>query len=162
DQTKLIRTGLELLRRTGAEGINAFRAGNFGANLDTLFAVRESGLDFDSSYNGALDTSDIANGRLLTQPQIIAGVAEYPVSLYRDRGPTSVRPMNLTACSFKEMTRVLCSAVECHWDSVVIVSHNFELLNNRKDRPDPIVVRRFRSLCRFLERHADLFAVRGF
>jgi len=162
EQAKLIGAGLGLLHRAGAVGVNAFRAGNFGANLDTLFAVRENGLDFDSSYNGALDTSDIAPGQLLTQPQVIAGVTEYPVSLFRDRGPASVRPLNLTACSFKEITQVLTSALESNWDSVVIVSHNFELLNARKDRPDPIVVRRFRRLCRFLEEHADVFAARGF
>ena len=162
DQTKLIGIGVELLHGAGAGAINAFRAGNFGANLDTLLAVGENDLDFDSSYNGALDTSDIAPAHLLTQPQSFAGVTEYPVTLFRDLGPQSVRPLNLTACSSREMTQVLNAAVEAEWDSVVIVSHNFELLNRRKDRPDPIMLQRFRHLCRFLERHADLFSVRGF
>jgi len=162
DQVKLIRTGLELLHQAGAAPINAFRAGNFGANLDTLFAVGENGLHFDSSYNATFDVSDIAPGQLLTQPQAFAGVTEYPVTVFRDRGPTSLRPLHLTACSFKEMTWVLNSAADSNWDSVVVVSHNFELLNGRKDRPDPIVVQRFRQLCGFLERRSDRFSVRGF
>jgi hypothetical protein len=104
----------------------------------------------------------VAPGQILTQPAVFDTVTEYPVTVYRDRGSGSLRPLQLTACSFSEIRGVLDTAAESGWDSVVVVSHNFELLNRRKDRPDPIVVRRFRKLCRYLEQHADRFRVRGF
>ena len=44
----------------------------------------------------------------------------------------------------------------------MILSHNFELLNKRRDRPDTVVVSRFRKLCAFLDRNRDSFNVRGF
>ncbi len=164
DQTTLLRAGLDLLRAAGARSVNAFRAGNYAANLDTLHALRDVGLFIDSSYNPACEVGvdDMAAGRTLTQPETIAGVDEYPVTAFRDRGPHSLRHLQLTACSFQEMAKVLNSAADMGWDSVVIVAHNFELLNRNKDRKDPIVVKRFAKLCRFLERNADRFDVRGF
>jgi len=47
-------------------------------------------------------------------------------------------------------------------ESVVIVSQNSELLNQRKNRPDPIVLRLFRILCRYPDRNRDRFEVTGF
>jgi len=44
----------------------------------------------------------------------------------------------------------------------VILSHNFEMLNSAKNRPDTVVVERFRKLCAFLHRNRDSFRVRGF
>jgi hypothetical protein len=53
------------------------------------------------------------------------------------------------------------------WSSVVIVSHSFELLRNRKSPgkpllPDRICVRRFEKLCRFLAEHPDDFRTATF
>ena len=164
EQATLIAEGLRLVRAAGAEPINAFRAGNWGLNHDTLGALAANAIAFDSSYNAAsrVGVANVATGQLLTQPLQIETVTEYPVTVYRDLGATSLRPLQLTACSFLEMQRVLDGAAESGWGSVVMVSHNFELMNQRKDRPDPIVVQRFRKLCRHLERHSDRFRVRGF
>lgn len=164
EQVELIAAGLQLLRSVGVSSVNAFRAGNFALNHDTLLALAENELEFDSSYNAAssVGVDNVAPGQLLTQPEAIAGVMEYPVTVYRDRGPRSLRHLQLTACSFKEMTWVLNTAADSGWNAVVIVSHNFELLNRRKDRPDPIIVKRFRKLCQYLEQNIDRFQVRGF
>lgn len=162
EQTELVRVGLELLRAAGARDMNAFRAGNFAFNEDTLHALRSNGIGFDSSYNGKRIRTDVAPGRLLTQPTVVAGVAEYPVTVFRELGRNGLRPLHLTACSFQETTWVLNSALDAGWDSVVIVSHNFELLNRRRDHRDAIVAGRYRRLCRYLERHNDRFCSRGF
>ena len=164
DQVTLLKVGRDLLQAAGAPPMNAFRAGSYAANFDTLRALAAIGMHFDTSYNPGSDcgVDDIAVGRLLTQPEFIAGVTVYPVTTFRDRGPRSLRHLQLTACSFAEIAKVLNQACDRGWDSVVIVAHNFELLTPRKDRPDPIVVRRFSKLCRFLERNADRFHVRGF
>ena len=164
DQSALIRTGLNLLRSAGAGPINAFRAGNYGLNSATLAALAENGIDYDTSYNAAAEigVADVAPGEILTQPKRFNSVIEYPVTVYRDRGGDSLRLFQLNACSFSEITSVLTTAVDLGWESVVMVSHNFELLNQRKNRPDPIVVRRFRKLCRYLDMNRDRFEVAGF
>jgi peptidoglycan/xylan/chitin deacetylase (PgdA/CDA1 family) len=164
EQTTLIGTGLELLRAAGAGPINAFRAGNWALNQDTFAALAANAIGFDSSYNAGsrIGVDDVAPGEILTQPTTIEAVTEYPVTVYRDRGPWSLRPLQLTACSFGEMTTVLDAAAATGWSAVVIVSHNFELMNRRQNRPDSIMVSRFRRLCGHLARHADRFRVRGF
>ena len=164
EQDLLVKAGLDLLREAGAGPINAFRAGNWGMNRDTLDAVAANSLRFDSSYNAAskVGVDNVAPGRLLTQPATFGTVTEIPVTVFRDRGPSRLRSLQLTACSFREMARILDTTADSGWASVTIVSHNFELLNRRKDRPDPLVVRRLRRLCHHLERNTDRFRVRGF
>ena len=164
EQSVLIAKGQELLRAGGADRINAVRAGNYALNADTLLALADNDIRFDSSYNAAaaVGVDGVAPGRTLTQPFAFGDVIEYPVTVYRDRGPGSLRHLQLTACSFKEIRYVLDHAAADGLAAVVIVSHNFELLNTGKNRPDPIVVKRFQDLCRYLERNTDRFCVRGF
>src|SRR5262249_14847079 len=51
EQVVLLRRGLENLRASGASYICAFRAGNYGANVDTLRGLHALGIPFDTSYN---------------------------------------------------------------------------------------------------------------
>ena len=164
EQTTLIAKGLDLLRTVGAKPINAFRAGNYALNVDTLLALSDNDIEYDSSYNAAAEVGvgGVSPGQVLTQPVKLGDVTEFPVTVYRDRGPASLRPLQLTACSFKEIKHVLDVAAEQGLESVVLVSHNFELLNSGKNRPDPIVVKRFQRICRYLEQNPDRFCVRGF
>jgi hypothetical protein len=60
------------------------------------------------------------------------------------------------------MEGLLWQALESKREAFVILSHNFELLNSGMNRPDDIVVGRFRKLCSFLDHHRDCFRVRGF
>ena len=77
-------------------------------------------------------------------------------------GTRSLRHAQVTACSYREMEGLLWQALESGRKAFVILSHNFELLNGSMNRPDDIVVTRFRKLCSFLDRHRDCFHVRGF
>lgn len=163
DQTALIAEGLRLLSTAGAEGINAFRAGNFGFNADTLIALAANGLQIDSSYNACNlgPSSGLAPGKLLVDPVEQGGVYEYPVTVFID-GMRRLRPLQLTACSWGEMEGLLWRALEAGYQSVVIVSHSFELLDAARNRPDRIAVQRFRSMCKFLDKHRDSFRACGF
>jgi hypothetical protein len=98
---------------------------------------------------------------VVVEPLECEGVHEYPLTVFRD-GTGALRHAQLTACSYKEIELLLWRALEDKRDAFVILSHNFELLNQAKDKPDDIVVRRFRKLCAFLERNRDCFRVRGF
>lgn len=161
-QSRLIAWGLERLAQVGVDNINAFRAGSYAANRDTLRAVADSGLIFDSSYNLASvqGVEDISFGDPLTQPRYIDGVYEYPVSIFENKNKKRI--LQITACSYQEFVSYLNKAYELEWNSVVIVTHNFELLSPDKLHLDRLVHRRFIRLCQFLDSNRDRFITRGF
>lgn len=163
EQAILIRTGAKLIESAGAPRVNAFRAGGFGFNRDTLRALNVNRITFDSSYNASMFGVDSGVGpeTPLVEPIECEGVYEYPMTVF-DGGLRSLRHAQLTACSYREMEGLLWQALESGRKAFVVLSHNFELLNPAMDRPDEIVIRRFRKLCSFLDRHRDCFRVRGF
>jgi hypothetical protein len=163
-QIDLISWGKNRLVEAGVTHINAFRAGGYAANSDTLRAVAENNIKFDSSYNpaGSEGIADMSPGQILTQPCFIEGVYEYPVSIMENRKKTKKRIMQITACSFSEFIHCLNQAYDKGWDSIIIVSHNFELLSPDKSKVDEHVLNRFIRICKYLELNSDRFYVRGF
>ncbi len=163
EQTTLIALGAKLLKDAAGGQIAAFRAGSFGLNRDTLRATAANGIPFSSSYNASMHGLDsgIMPGVAVIDTLECDGIHEIPMTVFSD-GTGSLRHAQLTACSFKEMEGLLWQALEMGRSNFVILSHNFELLNEAKNRPDDVVVRRFRQLCSFLDRNRDSFLVRGF
>jgi hypothetical protein len=163
EQITLIRAGTQLINSAGGQHITAFRAGGFGCNRDTLRALAANRIPFDTSYNASIfgPESGISPHGLLVEPAECEGVYEYPMAVFSG-GTRTLRHVQLTACSFREMEGLLWQALESRRKAFVILSHNFELLNESMSRPDEIVVSRFRKLCTFLDRHRDCFRVRGF
>jgi hypothetical protein len=163
EQTALLGAGLRLLSQAGANPANAFRAGNFGFNRDTLRALAANGISFDSSYNAVMygPDSGVATGTILVEPIRCEETYEYPMTVFHD-GTSRLRMAQVTACSTSELEGLLWRALKAERKAFVILSHNFELLNQAKDRPDDVAVKRFQALCRFLDRHRDCFRVRGF
>lgn len=161
EQQRLIERGCDLLVCAGAPRPIAFRAGNYGADAATLAAAGAAGLRFDTSHNRAYRTtsSRLASTHPLVQPGFVNGVCEVPISTFED-WPGHVRHAQLCACSYRELTHALLQAARAGWRSFVIVMHSFELLADRKRpgrtvSPDPVVIRRFERLCRFLAAHRD-------
>ena len=163
EQTILIKEGLRLLRDAGATDINAFRAGSFGFNADTLTALAANGLAFDSSYNASQFglESGVMPGTKVVEPIECKGVHVYPMTVFND-GTRRLRHAQLTACSFAEMEGLLWRALEAGRNSFVMLSHSFELLNRARTQPDPIVINRFHKLCNFLDKNRASFCVKGF
>lgn len=163
EQSTLIAAGDRLLRQAGASDINAFRAGSFGFNRDTLGALAANGIPFDSSYNASLFGLDsgVMPDVVVVEPIECDGVYEYPMTVFKD-GTGSLRHTQLTSCSSRELEGLLWQALETGRSSFVILSHGSELLNQAKDRADDVVVKRFQRLCSFLDKNRDSFRVRGF
>lgn len=163
EQAQLIARAKSLLAECGAPEINAFRAGSFSMNRETMSALAENGITYDSSYNHTQlsPKNNMANGQILVQPTQVDGVYEYPMTVYEDRAG-HYRHLQLGACSFSEIEDVFHQASDDGWNSMVLLSHNFELMNQRKTGPDAIVLGRFRKLARFLEKHADEFTTADF
>jgi hypothetical protein len=163
EQEILVAAGKRLIAQTGGGECAAFRAGSFGFNRDTLTALGANGIRFDSSYNATIFGLDsgVGSGQVLVDAFEYDGIYEYPMTVYDD-GTSTLRHAQLTACSHREMEGLLWQALETGRRSFMILSHNFELLNIRQDRPDDVVVARFLKLCSFLDRNRDSFNVRGF
>jgi hypothetical protein len=163
EQTALIGVGRNLLMDAGARRPNAFRAGSFACNRDTLSALRANGIGIDCSYNATMfgPESGINCGAPLYDAAEVCGILEFPMTVFKAVG-CGPRHVQLGACSFSEIEGLLWNALRAGQRSFVILSHSFELLNVAKNRVDPVVLKRFRKLCAFLERNADSFHVRGF
>jgi hypothetical protein len=163
EQLVLISLGARLIQQAGGGEVTAFRAGSFAFNRDTLRALSMSGIPFDSSYNASQFGADcgVMPGLTVVEPIECEGVHEYPMTVFDD-GSGSLRHAQLTACSYGELESLLWKALETDRSAFVILSHNFELLNEAKNRPDEVVVKRFRKLCSFLDRNRDSFRVRPF
>jgi len=170
-QSKLVRTGLELLSVAGAPDICAFRAGSWGASLATLRVLVSAGIRFDSSLNAYTGVSfpDLQAREAWIQPRSVEGVWEFPVTFFLDRPPRGRRPLHVTACTFAEFALALEHAYAQGWFAVVIVLHSFEFVRiaaldraGGRAGPQRLLARRFERLCRYLDRHRDRFSTSHF
>lgn len=148
DQMLLLGRAKALLEQAGAPPITAFRAGNFGANDDTLRALAAIGVTWDSSVNPAYLNGEC---HISADPHMIAashmlGVVELPVSGIIDR-PGGFRPAQVCAMSSAEMRAGLCHAAHEGHDAFMVVTHSFEMLSRDRQRPNGAVKARFEALC---------------
>jgi len=164
EQIRLIQEGKRLLEKSGKlNAVNAFRAGSFGFNTDTLTALKENQIKVDCSYNGTRmgAGSGFMPNQLVIEPILHNGVFESPMTIYYDR-PGHLRHLQLCACSLAEIEGVLWRSLDLGREQVCMLSHNFELLNRNKNKPDPVVFKRFVKLCRFLSNNRDCFSLENY
>lgn len=163
EQSRVVEMAKGHLEKCGVSPVTAFRAGNYGANNDTLRALARNGIRFDSSYNYTYlgQICRIDTQEMLTQPTLVDGVWEVPITCFSDR-PGNFRHAQLCACSFTELSRMMLQAHAAGMSTFVIVSHSFELINRARTRANKLLVARFRRLCRFLSEREDLFRTVGF
>jgi hypothetical protein len=147
DQILLIGQAADLMEQAGAPRPVAFRAGNFGANDDTLLALAELGIPIDSSYNAGADCRicTITPPASAIAPGLVGETVEVPVTVFADgRG---LRSAQLCALSAAEMRWLIDSGLEKQLSAITIVSHSFELINRQKSTPHYLNIRRFNALC---------------
>lgn len=151
DQKLLLELGIENLTKAGAPRPKAFRAGNFGANNDTLRALAAVGIAYDTSYNYLYlgNPCEIRTSAPLANPTALDGVIEVPIAVFEDF-PNHMRPAQLCAISKSEMRTVIEQSVAQNKKTVVILSHSFELLNRARKRANRILVHRFEEMCEML------------
>ncbi|GAA4050142.1 polysaccharide deacetylase family protein [Parerythrobacter jejuensis] len=152
DQCELLTWAKDTLIAAGAPAPVAFRAGNYGANDDTLRALREIGLRYDTSHCPALvgGECDISLGANDQHPMLYEGIIEVPVGCIATVGG-GLRHAQITALSLRELTAAVQHARDTHANSFTMVSHSFELINRRKLAVNRIVRHRFEGLCRDLQ-----------
>jgi len=169
EQTSIIKVGLELLEEAGAKNISSFRAGNYGGDFNTLKALHNNNLLYDTSYNVPYlnNVCNMDTGTNLQDVTKIEGVLEYPVTYFKDYGEHN-RHLQLTACSLSEIKHVLTQAYQQQRHSCTIVLHSFEWIKRiRKNQfrghaVDKICLKRFHGLCQFLGQNKDKFTTQKF
>lgn len=150
EQETLIGWAAERLVAAGAPYPAAFRAGNYGANDDTLRALARLGIHFDTSFAPALVGGDCRIG--LTRDDLLPvswmGTREVPIAAIGARG--GLRHAQLTALSLGEIKAAVRHARAGDWPAFVLVSHSFELMNRDRGVANKVVKRRFEALCAWL------------
>lgn len=151
DQCRILDYARDVLVRAGAPEPIAFRAGNYGANDDTLRALARIGIAYDSSFSPGIRFSacDIAMTSNCLQPTDRLGVIEVPVAAISSWG-SARRHVQITAISAWEMISAIEYAVAAGHDSFTLVSHSFELMCRDRVHRNHIVAHRFAALCEWL------------
>jgi hypothetical protein len=151
EQCELLTYARDTLIAAGAPAPVAFRAGNYGANDDTLRALAAIGLSYDASHCPALvgGPCKISLGPEDRDPVLIHGIIEVPAGAIGTFGG-GLRHAQITALTLREMLAAIRHARDTGHDTYTLVSHSFELINRRRLAVNHIVRRRFTGLVRGL------------
>ncbi len=157
EQCTLLDYARAVLVAAGAPAPVAFRAGNYGANDDTLRALAALGIAYDTSHCPGIAASEcqISLGPDDRQVQRHLGTIEVPIGCIGAAHGT-LRHYQLTALSDGELLAALRHAVRAGQSQVTMVSHSFELLSRDRLRANRVVQRRFDRLCVGLGKIAGL------
>ena len=147
EQCELLDYARRTLIAAGAPVPVAFRAGNYGANDDTLRALAQIGIAYDSSHCPALTCGDcrISLGAEDRDPVLHHGLIEVPVGSIGTIGGGQ-RHAQITALTLAEMLAAIRHARDNGRETFTLVSHSFELINRRRMAVNRIVRRRFTGL----------------
>ncbi len=156
-QKGILALARDLLVDGGAPTPRAFRAGNYGADDNTLHALAGLGIIWDTSLNPAYLGQEcrISLPRETINATPHCGVTELPVSTLYDR-PGHLRPAQVCALSSREMFALLDHAARTKQAHVMIVCHSFEMLSRDRQRPNRLVMDRYEALCAHVSQHAAL------
>lgn len=151
DQCEILSYARDTLIAAGAPAPVAFRAGNYGANDDTLRALAQIGIAYDSSHCPAIPDGAcrISLGPEDREPTGHMGVIEVPVGSIGTVGGGQ-RHAQITALTLTEMLAAIRHARAGGQGSFTLVSHSFELINRRKLAINRIVRNRFAGLIKAL------------
>jgi hypothetical protein len=152
DQCAILDYARTTLIAAGAPAAVAFRAGNYGANDDTLRALAMIGIDYDTSHCPALVGRSACRIGLTAEnrdPVGHMGVIEVPIGAIGTIGG-GLRHAQLTALTLAEQVCAIRHARDSGRGSFTLVSHSFELINRRRLSVNPIVRRRFTGLLKAL------------
>jgi len=158
EQINLIKQGKKILEKCGVTPI-AFRAGCFGANLNTLMALKENDFLIDSSYNlsflgktcfihpsrftshfslltshFSLLTSHLSRLTYLNDLTLINGIYELPITNYYDFKIGKfkrLRTLDMCAVSFYEMKKILRYGLKKGPKHITFILHSFSLIKKR-------------------------------
>ncbi len=170
-QTELLQEGKELLAEYGVNSLTAFRAGCYGADLNTLKALKKTGFLIDSSFaRSYCEKTCFIPESAINDITEIQDVFEFPITSFIENShirSTRFMPMDINGVSFREMRYVLERSTALGPCNIVIILHSFSFIKAydvqyRKVKPRKTIIRRFKKLCRFLAENNNRFKVMTF
>ena len=170
-QHYLLAEGCERIARWTGRRPVAFRAGNMGADEQTLAQLPAVGIRIDSSYTFPYlgGQSPFADREAYNGSKWYGDVLELALSGFYQRpmpGLHKAKPVDLVGISFAECRDAIERICGDGADAVVIL-HSFSLMkvrNNQYDdgRLNRVVARRLRRLCEWLAARAEQYPARTF
>ena len=164
EQIEIIKQGKKIFREWFGHDPIAHRAGDWGANEDTLKALIENGITLDSSMFYGWDSCRL-NWNLPTKNRLVVynSLLEVPASVFHCRGLGLFSPFRLLSTdgnSLEETLDVL-KQFQLHQIPVVtVVYHSFSFLRWNKERTEYRVdfnrLRKFEDFMKFLAREHSL------
>lgn len=130
-QKKIIKYGNELLGNWTGQAPTWHRAGNLGANRDTLRACREEGLIGDSSFAyGWQNCADINIGlKQRNRLQKKEDILELPITTFETvRGLKNFRHYDINACIMDELETITKQALAAEMPYLVMLMHSFSFV----------------------------------
>lgn len=173
-QNKIIREVKQLYEKCLGRSPLAFRAGAYGANMDTIRALENNGFKVDSSYfhlNKNCVLNEELSHRYSNRMFYIGNILEMPVTIYSMLGGpyTKISKIDMNACSWREIKHVVRDYTqEPRILFVILFLHSFSFIKRGKKVGDKFpnfrVIRKFESTLRFLkdDPRCELITLSGF
>jgi hypothetical protein len=134
-QTEILAEGRRLIEKWTGKAPIGFRAGAYGANLNTIQALKSSDFRVDSSYfplNRNCQLSRQLNNRCLNRAFYIEGLLEIPVTTYwLWNTPSSKKnsKVDVNACSWAELSSIVPRLARSSIEYVVLFVHSFSFVH---------------------------------
>lgn len=167
EQIDIIKLGKDLFQKWTGEAPIAYRAGNWGADYNTLEALSNNKIFVDLSMRYTWRYCGL-NSPVITRNSIAKynDLIEIPTTIFKSfsLGSFSVyRMLGIHSNSFKELKYVLKNAKEHNLRTVVIMMHSYDFIKWNRDGsikgPDYVTQKRFESLLKLITEDPKLEAI---
>lgn len=168
-QSSIIAEGKSLIESWIGKTPVAFRAGAYGANLDTISALHDNEFLFDSSYFAYHPNCQLyheISDSPVNQVFMINKIIELPVTVYHFKTlrMNKISKIDINACSWLELTQAFTKFINSDSPGIpkviILFLHSFSFIKWNYTftsfRPDHRSLKNFQSLLSWLvETHSD-------
>jgi peptidoglycan/xylan/chitin deacetylase (PgdA/CDA1 family) len=164
-QIEILAQGKQLIQKWTGRTPVGFRAGAYGANLDTIRALRANCFKVDSSYfplHGNCELSRQLDSPFLNQIFWVEGILEIPVTTYwlvKNGSAKKNSKIDVNACSWSELKNVVRQLSRSPVRYIILFLHSFSFVqwdrNGENLRPRMRPLNRFESLLKMVREELD-------
>ena len=167
-QMEILEYAKQILEKCGVKQVTAFRAGNYGANMDTLKALKSIDISIDCSYNQAcVGTSCLLPDLQINDLSLIDGVFELPVTNFTEHFlhlNGRMKYLDINGISASQTAHLLAQSAENGLQHITLVMHSFSFIKNfdpqyKRVRVRNFKIKEFETICRFLSENSHIFNV---
>jgi len=135
EQVEIIKTGRDLIQDFVGEKPTAHRAGDWGANLDTLRALHQNGMSVDSSLYYRHPLNRFNDSKLpVNQVFECEGITEIGPSVYHAHSMGIFHPFRNLDINYSTAQEFSLLIQKSSYSPLVVTLHSFSLLNWDKRR----------------------------